>query len=272
MLLRKNSIAIFRHLAALLMVCMILCTAGTLAGCSGSVGKNAGARENSGNTSELVSDAASSADKSETSDAGVMTDEEFVPDGLDELRDVSLSLVRISAGTMMGSGVLYSRDEKGLYILTAGHVLEDVKAGDAVWVTFADETSVQSTSFEIVPHGDLGLIYVADEAYADEEKYPCVLIDKECFDGLKEGSRITAAGFVSGAVYTEEEGELESAWIFSTAFDRHLLMAKVGVTDGMSGGGLFDGERHFIGIICGADDEGNAFAEPLNSILAFVVQ
>ena len=68
------------------------------------------------------------------------------------------SIVKVQAGDLYGSGVIYDADEESVLILTAGHVL-DQNTGE-ILVTFPDDTQARAALRAIAVNSDLAFLRV----------------------------------------------------------------------------------------------------------------
>lgn len=177
-------------------------------------------------------------------------------------------MVRVTAGELSGSGVIYGICEGKLVVVTAGHILE--QAEGAVWLNFFDDFAVESTEYVVSDNADLAFARVSLSEIPKEhlQQYFCVNTDKESFDALKSGDGVIAMGSKSEAAGDAYEGTLLEPWIYVEDFAQYMMLAKVETYSGMSGGGLFDLQGHFLGILCGLDEDGEAAVVPLSILEA----
>lgn len=201
------------------------------------------------------------------------------------------AMVRISAGGLVGSGVIFRMDQKEMVILTAAHVLEGGTGQEG------NEESAQSARLELTlvdgtvlfdknvnkgkdedggwsvilsQTSDLGIITVPMEQIPEDVFAHCryVPTDKEAFDALTTGEIILVMGCaeeVAGNVY---EGTLTEPWIYIEDYGQYMMLGRTFAKPGMSGGGVFDRYGRFIGILSGADEQGNLAIVPLSLILS----
>lgn len=201
------------------------------------------------------------------------------------------AMVRISAGSLMGSGVIFHMDQKGMVILTAAHVLEDVKIGEGglvatgtelLEIELADGTVLSdknndkskdeggSWSVILSQTSDLGIITVPVEQITKEVFANCryVPTDKEAFDALKVGDMILVMGSAKEVAGNAYEGTLTEPWIYLEDYEQYMMLGHTYAQPGMSGGGVFDRHGRFIGILSGADAKGDLAVVPLSIILS----
>lgn len=176
---------------------------------------------------------------------------------------VRKSLVQIQAGDLLGSGVIYEEDEKSLLIATAGHVLTHTNG--EILVTFPDGTQVTATEAETVGSCDLAFVWVDKEKLSGETWKVCLPVhtDRNVFDTLKEYDDVWMYGGETGMpVYAF----VVDPWIYVEDFGQNMLLLQGLAEPGMSGGGVFSEDGVFMGIICGADEEGKVAAVPYSMI------
>lgn len=177
-------------------------------------------------------------------------------------------MVQIVAGGLIGSGVIYETDEDMLYIATAGHVLAQAKG--TVFITFVDGFLVESTEYEVMEREDLAFIAVSLEKIPETslKQYYKVNVDKDCFDSMKPGDGVIVMGSKSAVAGEAYEGELLENWIYVEDFKQYMMLASVELVQGMSGGGLFDTQGYFLGLLCGESEDGEVAVLPLSVLQA----
>ena len=180
--------------------------------------------------------------------------------------------VRIRAGNLLGSGVIYRSDESTVWIATAAHVLEQVES--EAEVTFRDGYVARSYSIVRGKEQDIAFLLIHREALVDEttgedhgDHYRCTLISKEAYDAVLPGDVVIAMGSKSGAGEEAYAGVLLQDYIFLEDFGAYMLLAEVEVKPGMSGGGLFDAKGNFLGILCGIAEDGEVAVAPMISFM-----
>lgn len=176
---------------------------------------------------------------------------------------VRKSLVQIQAGDLLGSGVIYEEDEKSLLIATAGHVL--THTNEEILVTFPGGTQVTATEAETVGSCDLAFVWVDKEKLSGETWKVCLPVhtDRNVFDTLKEYDDVWMYGGETGMpVYAF----VVDPWIYVEDFGQNMLLLQGLAEPGMSGGGVFSEDGVFLGIICGADEEGKVAVVPYSMI------
>lgn len=217
-------------------------------------------------------------------------DEENVAGMLQEL--LGGTAVQLNAGSLLGSGVIFSLDENEMVIVTAAHVAAD--AGE-VSIRFSDGSYAESSdiwksdaadvAFISLPAGKLpkeaiedGIRQVSpqedvedgfqEELPAGNQEMCAVTVDKESFDSLKNGDGIVVMGSADGTGANAYEGNILETWIYMEDFEQYMILARTYAFPGMSGGGIFDLQGYFIGILCGGNEENDIAVLPLSIILS----
>ena len=179
-------------------------------------------------------------------------------------------MVQLRAGGLLGSGVICGTEGDRLLILTAAHVLEE--AGDAVEVVFAEHVSVLTEEFECFAAGDFALVRVSGSDVPENtlDRCLCANIDKDSFDEATGGQGCIVMGSRSGVAAEAYEGVILDHWIYMEDYGQYMMWVKAEGKQGMSGGGLFDRQGHFLGIISGGSEDGELAVVPLSLILVEV--
>lgn len=185
-------------------------------------------------------------------------------------RNGSGMMVQIRAGGLLGSGVICGAEEGRLLILTAAHVLEE--AEDFVLVTFAGGASVSAGDFQSFTSGDFAVVRVPGDDLPEGtlERCLCAVTDKESFDGATAGTGCIVMGCRTGVAAEAYEGIILDHWIYMEDYGQYMMWVKAEGMQGMSGGGLFDRQGHFLGILSGGNEDGELAVVPLSLILAEV--
>lgn len=176
-------------------------------------------------------------------------------------------VVRIQAGSSQGSGIVYQKDREQFVIVTAAHVLEEEQ--NQVQITFYDDFMVEGSSYYVSESSDVAFVSVpTDEMSAGQRKeYTAASVDKEVFDQLTGGSTVLFQSAVEGMEEPNQGSVLEN-WIYVEDFQQYMMLLQGKIAPGMSGGGVFDEDDNFLGILCGANEKGEIAAIPLSIIQA----
>ncbi|MCM1113243.1 MAG: serine protease [Muribaculum sp.] len=186
----------------------------------------------------------------------------------------SFSLVSVRVGredseawAASGSGVVWQADAHTLWIVTAGHVLSRAGGENRVFVEFGADAVVECTAYETAGEVDLAFLRIDRAADLRQIKPVPPATDKESYDGLQASDAVWAEGSREGRP-VRYDGTLVEPWIYVEDFAQYMMVAECGVEPGMSGGGLYDGAGHLIGIVCGGSGEGELAAVPLHVVQA----
>ena len=190
------------------------------------------------------------------------------------------TMVKLKAGKLNGSGVILASDRRYLWIVTAGHVLDDFdpESGEAsILVTFADGFQTQVSKAERKEELDLAILRLnraslverVGESETDHGlEYRRAILAQEAFDQLKPGDLALAMGSRSGVGEDAYAGVITQDYAYLEDFGTHMIVAEVPVSPGMSGGGLFDSEGRLLGILCGVSEDGEVAVCPVINLLA----
>ncbi len=173
----------------------------------------------------------------------------------------------ILAGGLQGSGVIWGASTEGVLILTAAHVLEE--AEDLVRVIFGNGSEAAAEDIQIYEEIDLAILLVPWEDIPEnqEKRIYRVRIDKEQFDALQAEDICLAVGFRAGRL-EGYMGKVLDPWIFMEEYGQYMLWAEAEIKPGMSGGGLFDTQGNFLGILSGGSSDSEAAVVPLSVIMS----
>lgn len=210
-----------------------------------------------------------------------------------ENSDVTQRIVCVKSGALTGSGVIYKKTDDMLVIVTAAHVLEQGQSGQnkqgqakpEAWaeIIFFDGFTVPGDPCYMSYSSDLAFINVPLSELTDSQRkdYTPVNVDKKAFDALQSGSQVCFSGTnqinaessseenaLTEATESGAEGAVLESWIYVEDFGQYMMLLQGAIYPGMSGGGVFDAENKFLGILCGANEKGEVAAVPLSIIEA----
>ncbi len=182
----------------------------------------------------------------------------------DVVTDYLESVASLKADDTDGSCVILHMDEKQYIIATACHVAKN----GTERVLFAGR-EVAVTQYWKSPDYDLAFLVITDlnpDNTAGNEKLSVAKIVSEDYGKLTEQDKILVCGVVAGEKVSRE-GVLLSDWVYVETFGYHMLWAEAeNIKGGMSGGGVFNEEGSFLGLLLGNNTEGQVVALPLNII------
>ncbi len=196
-------------------------------------------------------------------------------------------MVQIVNGNLLGSGVILRMDSEQVVIVTASHVLEGVKAQkenevlegtEELKIKLVDGTVLvqekgakeNEWQVRLSETSDLGFIMLPTGVMGEESLSVCryVAVDKKAFDEMKAEDIILVMGSREEVAGNAYEGKLTEPWIYMEDYGQYMMLGRTYAKPGMSGGGVFDQRGRFIGILSGADEQGNLAIVPLSLVLA----
>ena len=187
-------------------------------------------------------------------------------------------MVRITAGNLVGSGVILQDDGLDILIATAGHVLD--RAEGIVEIEFRDGFRVQTGEYQLAAEADLAILRVPRNSLLEEtengslrdhgEEYLRCAVDQDAYDGVSVGDVVIAMGSYTGVAEDAYAGTMAEDYVYVQDFGAYMMLAQTPVKPGMSGGGLFDEQGNLLGILCGVSEDGEVAAAPLIALLAML--
>lgn len=183
------------------------------------------------------------------------------------------AVVRVKAGNSTGSGVMRRISEDGtrLEVLTAAHVVEALAQGEQPVILLEDGTEWSCAEYICLENMDAAVLFLEEEELLERLREECLAReDKERYDSLKDGDVCIAIGGGEGSEWSAVTGEILDHWIYMEDYGQYMIWAEVPIHPGMSGGGLFDSEGYFLGILSGGSEDGQLAAVPWSLIEAAV--
>lgn len=180
---------------------------------------------------------------------------------------VSGALVQLRSADVIGSGVLWKVAGDKLVVATTAHIL--AMGNGNVEVTFSDGWSTAVSEYRVT-NQDLAFLFVELQGISQEQlvQYKLVNADEEGTVQLQRGDDIILMGSATGVAADVYEGEVTEPWIYVEDFGEHMIVVRADAEMGMSGGGLFDEEGRFWGILCGKSVDREAAVLPVSVIRA----
>ncbi len=183
-----------------------------------------------------------------------------------ELLDaVGPSVVRIEAGKLFGSGIIFAVRQDEIILLTNRHMIEP---GEPV-VMFQDGISAQADVMGCSDKYDMGFLRVKFSDLGDYTVDSCqnVRYNETEFGNLEPGDDLFILGSADYPAGNLFYGIIGSPSVYMEDFGTEMLWAYCEVKPGMSGSGVFDQDGCLIGIVCGGNEEKEAAVLPLDKIL-----
>lgn len=192
--------------------------------------------------------------------------EEDVERAGENVRD---SIVRIDMGDAYGSGVIFRLTQDKVIIATNRHVLEYWQEDVGV-VLFPQGFYVSAHEIGRAQDCDVGFLEVENSEFDIETLLTLrsVPVDEEVYAALSEGD----VAFCLGADRQAGEVVYQEAFVGNTAmyidiFDGEMLYLHGFAKEGMSGGGIFDGYGHLIGLLAGGTWQNEVAGVPVDQVL-----
>lgn len=191
--------------------------------------------------------------------------EEDLEKACENVRD---SIVRVDMGNAYGSGVIFRLTEDGVIIATNRHVLEYWREDVGV-IWFPQGFYVSAQALGSAQDCDVGFLKVESSELGMETLLTLrdVSVDEKIYTALSEGD----AAFCLGADRTAEEIIYQEASVGETGryidiFDGEMLYLHGFAKEGMSGGGIFDGYGHLIGLLAGGTWHNEVAGVPVDQV------
>lgn len=183
-----------------------------------------------------------------------------------EIVEVMILQEQEDAGKAVGSGVILKQDEKGMWIVTAAHVLETKSENDKVLVNFRgqdNEVSLRCEKYWLSENADLAFLFFPQSQAKRIVGQPVQRAPKEVYDSLELDTYVYAKGIRAGKE-AACSGHLIDNWIYVEDLEQYMMTASCDLYPGMSGGGLYDVEDTLVGILCGNGENEILVAVPLH--------
>ena len=166
---------------------------------------------------------------------------------------VNDNVVFVQNGSIQGSGVIYQKFADHVIVVTAAHVVSNDQ-----------NVMVQHKKADRIHLVDgLDLVFlVLDGVDLSVEVDPVGKKEGTPVTETESDNRLCLKGYDASGTRREINGIQTEKWIYVEDFGCHMMIGKADATPGMSGGGVFDQNNDFLGIICGMDQEGNVAILP----------
>ena len=196
-----------------------------------------------------------------TIDTVTYEDEASIPTGYPstETREKAFSSsvmieIPLTSSTYYGSGSIFMEDEEYTYILTCHHVIE-VASANNIYITLYDGTTTRATFVGADTSSDVAILKFEGTGY---QKITSISSNSD----LSSGQSVFAVGYSLGLYdFTYNFGSLSQSKERTITIDGLTLTAlqiDAAINGGMSGGGVFDANGNFIGMIVGGYDSQDA--------------
>lgn len=184
----------------------------------------------------------------------------------DMLQDAAAGvMVQVRVGDTVGSGVIWSRVGDMLTIATAAHVF--TMGNGVAEVTFADGWTTRLAGYEITDT-DLAFLFISLAEVPKEQLEQYYVVNVEGSEEAAKDSGVILMGSVTDVAAQAYEGKVLEPWIYVEDYAQYMIVVGADTEEGMSGGGVFDFEGHFLGMLCGKSEDGEAIVLPQSVIAA----
>ncbi len=170
-------------------------------------------------------------------------------------------VVRVVTDHQMGSAVFLETKDNRIIFATALHVVEGTEVAELMLLS--DEESVEASVYAV---RGLDLAFLQVDAEHVKDILPEFSAFFEEVKPLERGKKIIATGYNAEGMQLIYEGVVWEPWIYAEDFQSHMLLCECEAVPGMSGGGVFDENDVFLGIVCGLNDNGQLAVLPSNVI------
>ncbi len=184
----------------------------------------------------------------------------------DAYEKAKASVVKINMGDFYGSGVIWDVQDGYVIIASNAHLLETAETGV---VDFGTGTRVLGNVVAVSELRDIGFIKVALTELYREEWMQLRFAGKnvENYKALQPGDTMFVIGSTNGVASDYYEGTIGNVSYYFPEFHSNMLYAHCTALAGMSGGGTFDEQGHFIGMITAGTDKKEVASLPLEVML-----
>lgn len=185
-------------------------------------------------------------------------------------QNVQDSVVRLIMGKAYGSGVVFRLTADAVIIATNRHVLDRWEDTEGV-IWFPQGCFVSAGALGSAEDCDVGFLRVENSEFPMETLLTLrsVPLDEAVCDSLAGGTRVFCLGadrMVGETVY--QEAVVEEPLRYIADFGGDMLYCRGFAKEGMSGGGIFDGYGHLVGLLAGGTYQNEIAGVPLGDVLA----
>lgn len=175
-------------------------------------------------------------------------------------------IVQINMGTYYGSGVIWDLQDGNMIIVSNTHLLQNGQSGI---VTFCNGVSTEGTVKGVSDTLDIGFMEVSMSSLEREDWLSLRFADKdvENYQLLLPGDEIFVIGSATGTGQDYYEGTVGNVSYYFPEFQSDMLYGYCKAVPGMSGGGTFDKEGHFIGMLTAGTENGEIASLPIEIVL-----
>lgn len=182
--------------------------------------------------------------------------------------NVENSVVRVIMGKAYGSGVIYEMTADAVIIATNRHVLQYWDDAEGI-VWFPQGYFVSARLLGSVESSDVGFLQVESSEFSVEALLTLrsVFSDEESSVNLERGTAVFCVGAdreIGEMLY--QEAVVEEPIRYIEDFDAYMLYGRGFAKEGMSGGGIFDGYGHLVGLLAGGTYQNEIAGVPVKDV------
>lgn len=194
-----------------------------------------------------------------------------MPDCEKAFENVRSCVVRVNMGNAYGSGVIWDMTEESVIVATNRHVLDYWRETDS-FLYFQQGYYMDADILGVSGKYDVGFLAVDNGqfTYDELEKLRSAAVNRTVYEQLEQGDEMYCLGAGPGPEVGEllfHKAELEERARYIADFGTEMLYGHGFARTGMSGGGIFDGYGHLIGMITGGTLQNEVAGVPLPAIL-----
>ncbi len=244
----------------------------TLSGCQWGRFSLSDSYDQSEDTSAAVSDV-QTAELADETEVAVDTAESAgeISEVTDTVEMAAASAVIVESGELRGSGNIWKAEKGCITVITAAHVIEDE---ENVEVTFHDGQSYRAETKLNDTYNDYCFLEVRDENLSLSSGLRCAAdlpaVSESVFMVVLSRPDNGGSGETSEQDKEPETsvsaGVVISPETYSEDLSRNVLCCDIEVAEGMSGGGLFDAEGNYLGLLLGRSADGLGVFIPVSDI------
>lgn len=173
----------------------------------------------------------------------------------------------------VGSGIIISKTDTELLILTNNHVIE---GNDTITVTFSNEDSVEAVVKGADSDKDLAVLAIKLENMSDETLESIKIATLGDSDALLVGESVIAIGNALGYGQSVTTGVVSAVNRTIDGIDSTLIQTDAAINPGNSGGALLNANGEVIGINTAKVDldavEGMGYAIPISEAMDTITE
>lgn len=180
------------------------------------------------------------------------------------------SVVRIDMGNAYGSGVIFRLTEDGAVIATNRHVLDYWQEEESV-VRFSQGFYASARVLGSAKDCDVGFLKVEGSELGIETLLTLrnVPVDEKAWESLSAKDEAFCLGADrEAAEFVYQEAVVAEKEMYIDTFGGEMLYLHGFAKEGMSGGGIFDGYGHLVGLLAGGTWRGEVAGVPVDQVLS----